>query len=187
MTVTEVAQSYLGNCLEDSSLYEQVKSAQASNRCFEVELSEADCAKSRIHLKLRPDFEVGIIKERGWNLREGDVFKTEGDRLLLIHLEPQQLVTLSIPDISPESMRPEFLLSLIHLGHSLGNHHCPILIAEDKIYIQLAGNREVIESTIQAMNVPGLAITYETRSATQHLAFPKHSHPASSHHVHHHH
>lgn len=182
MTVTEIAQSYLGNCFEDSSLYEQVKFAQASSRCLEVELSEADCAKSRIHLKLKPDFEIGIVKERGWNLKEGDVFQTAGDRLLLIHLDPQQFITLSFPETSPDTMRPEFLLSLIHLGHSLGNHHCPILMVGDKIYIQLAANREVIESTIQAMNIPDLMITYETRSASQHLAFPKHSHHAVSHH-----
>lgn len=171
MTVTEVAQSYLGNCLEDPTLNAQVELARVSDACLDVELAQDDCAKSRIHVKSKPDLEIGIIKERGWSLREGDVFKTERDRLLVIHLESQQLIALSLSDVDSESA-----LSLIHLGHTLGNHHCPIFVTKDKIYIQLADNRELIESTIQNFQIPGLKISYETRSTTEHLPFQKHTH-----------
>jgi urease accessory protein len=54
------------------------------------------------------------------------------------------------------------------LGHVLGNHHYPITIVKQKIYLQpgadLAVDLAVVEQTIKQLKIPGLIINYEMRS-----------------------
>ncbi len=175
--MTELAQTYLGNYLKDIELKERVEQSLATNCCLEVELTQDDSLKSRVHAKSSEGTTVGIIKERGWSLTEGDVFKTENDQLLLIHIQAQQFIVLSF-----STQQPGYEIALVHLGHALGNHHYPIFVTKDKIYIQLVTDKEVIEATIYSFKIPGLLVTYELRSPAQQLTFQKDSHEHHSHH-----
>ncbi|MEA5463786.1 hypothetical protein [Leptothoe sp. PORK10 BA2] len=169
---THLAQTYLGNQLQDPQLAQRLETAAY----LEVELAPSDRVKGRIFTQTmtgKPGGEtVGIIKDRHWSLAEGDVFQTTAGQLLLIHLQPQPVMVLRVTQATPDQA-----LTLIHLGHTLGNHHWPILVESDKIYIQLAGDQTVIESTLQAFKIPGLEISYELRSPTQYLNFSAHHHP----------
>lgn len=169
--MTEIAQTYLGNYLKDIELKKRVEQSFATSSCIEVELTQNDSLKSRVHAKSSDGTTIGIIKERGWSLTEGDVFKTENERLLLIRIQSQQFIVLSF---STQSSGSE--IALVHLGHALGNHHYPIFVTKDKIYIQLVTDKEVIEATIHSFKIPGLLVTYELRSPTQQLTFPSHKH-----------
>lgn len=167
----ELAQTYLGNYLKDIELKKRVEQSLAKNCCLEVELTQDDSLKSRVHAKSTDGTTVGIIKERGWSLTEGDVFKTENNRLLLVRLQAQQFIVLNF-----STLPPGFEIALIHLGHALGNHHYPILVTKDKIYIQLITDKKIVEATIYSFNIPGLLITYELRAPTHQLPFQKHFH-----------
>lgn len=170
----EIAQTYLGNLTEDASLTQRVKSASALDKCLEVYLSQSDRGKGRIQAQSTSGITVGIIKSRDWSLRQDDVLITESGNLLLIHLQEQRLMVLSFTE--PVEDRA---IELVHLGHVLGNHHYPITIRDNKIYLQLVIDAEVMEATINNFQIPGLKIDYESRSPQQYLNF--------SHHTHHHH
>ncbi|MEO0540931.1 MAG: urease accessory protein UreE [Cyanobacteria bacterium P01_A01_bin.105] len=186
LTTNHLAQTYLGNQLQDPQLAQQL----AATPYLEVMLAPSDRAKGRIYAQTTggqtgedPEEKtegetVGIIKDRRWSLAEGDVFQTTGGRLLLIHLQPQTVMVLRITQTPRYT--PEHALALIHLGHTLGNHHWPILVESDKIYVQLAGDRAVLESTLQGFQIPGLEIAYELRSPTQYLSFSAHHSPHHS-------
>jgi urease accessory protein UreE len=45
----------------------------------------------------------------------------------------------------------------------LGNHHYPITIAEQKIYLQPGADIAILEQTIKQLQIPGLTINYEMR------------------------
>lgn len=169
--MTEVAQVYLGNYLKDVDLKLKVDRAVVNQQCLEVSLSQDDNAKSRIYVQSNNGQTIGIIKDRHQVLSEGDVFETNNDQLLLIHLSAQPLIVLSF-----STSQPGYELDLIHLGHTLGNHHYPIVVAEDKIYVQVVADRTVIEATIQNFKIPNLVIGYELRSSHQSIVFEKASH-----------
>ncbi|MBD2773855.1 urease accessory protein UreE [Iningainema tapete] len=169
--MTELAQTYLGNVNETAILAERIDKARTAGCCLEVELSQTDCGKARIHAHSSCGTAVGIIKSRDWLLREGDVFETQ-QGLLLIHLQHQKVMVLSFNESVGVSA-----IELIHLGHVLGNHHWAILVRERKIYIQLTADMEVVESTIREFHIPGLQIDYESRSPNEHLTFSHHHHP----------
>ena len=168
--MTILAQQYLGNFSSDR-LQEQIQSAQQSGTLLEVHLQDADRAKGRIHAHTTTGEPVGIIKGRDRSICEGDVFKTEDGKLLLIHLNAQTVMVLRF-----EGSATGHELDLIHLGHTLGNHHWPILVKGDRIYVEMAADPVVMEATIKAFHLPGLQIAYETNAASAALSFSHHSH-----------
>ena len=167
----EIAQTYLGNTAEDTSLAQRMKSARDLKQCLEVSLTQSDCAKGRIQAQSTSGVSVGIIKSRDWSLRQGDVFIAESGSLLLIHLQEQRLMVLSFTE-----PLADLAVELVHLGHVLGNQHCPIIIRGSKIYLQPTGDTAKIEATIKDFQIPGLRIKYELRSPEKHLHFSHHHH-----------
>ncbi|BAZ48126.1 hypothetical protein NIES4103_07310 [Nostoc sp. NIES-4103] len=169
--MTELAQTYLGNYLEDVSLSERIEKTRSLGLCLEVHISQTDSRKGRIHTYSTSGVTVGIIKNRDWSLREGDVLETEQGKLLIVYLQDEKVMVLTFTE--PVTQNP---IELIHLGHVLGNHHWPIIVQDNKLYIQLVADVEVIESTIRHFKIPGLQIDYELQSAERHLDFSQHHH-----------
>lgn len=165
--MTELVQKYLGNSLENPALAQQLE----EKGCWEVYLSSSDRPKGRIYTQSTSGVAIGIVKNRDWMLQEGDVLATEEGQLLLVHLQTQKLLVISFTQSVGDRA-----IELIHLGHVLGNHHYPILVQNNKIYLQLVTDAEVIEKTIRDFAIPGLQIEYEERSPQQQLTFESHSH-----------
>jgi urease accessory protein len=171
MNTIDLAQTYLGNYLSNQALQQKVEAARAAGCCLEIELNQDDQAKSRIYTKSSSNIAVGIIKERGRALRDGDVFKSQQERLLVVHLRAYELMAISF-----SNEQPGHALALIHLGHTLGNHHYPILVTKDRIYIQIITDKNLVEEIIQNFNIPGLKITYENQSFENYLKLTSHMH-----------
>ena len=166
----EIAQTYLGNLTENSSLDQRVTLARQKKACLETYLSQDDRGKGRIQAQSTSGIALGIIKSRDWSLRSQDVFQTDSGKLLLIHLQEQKLMVLSFAQPVTASVT-----ELVKLGHVLGNQHYPIEIAEGKIYLH-AADFALAEKTIQELQIPGLAIDYEWRSPDTNFSFPSHQH-----------
>jgi urease accessory protein len=152
----EIAQTYLGNLTEDSRLAAEVTQARQQGSCLEVSLSQSDRHKGRIQTSSTSGEAIGIIKSRDWSMREADVFRTQSDRLVVIQLQEQELLVLSF-----EQPITAAATELVHLGHVLGNHHYPITIANQKIYLQPGADLSIVEQTIKQLKIPGLIINYE--------------------------
>ena len=167
--MTEIAQTYLGTIKENLALAEKLKASK--DVCLEVNLSQIDRGKGRIHAQSTNGIAVGIIKSRDWLLREGDVLETEQGKLVLVHIQAQELIVLSFAESAVNNP-----IELIHLGHVLGNHHYPIIVKDNKIYLQLIVDKEVIEATIGNFNIPGLQIDYEEQAEGDRFSFSQHHH-----------
>lgn len=165
--MTEVAQIYLGNINHNSDLSELVQ----KETFLEVFLKQSDRQKGRIHTHTDTGIAVGIIKSRDRALQSGDLFKTESGNLVLIHLQAQKLMVLSF-----STSANNIPTKLVHLGHILGNHHYPIVVQDNKIYVQLVSDAKVLEKAIKDLHIAGLEINYEMRSPTKNLNFSVHNH-----------
>ena len=166
--MTEVAQIYLGNISDDPNLARMI----AAESFLEVALQSSDRSKGRIHAHTNSDLAVGIIKSRDRALRTGDLFKTESDKLLLIKLQEQELLVLDFSAVEPDIYQAK----LVQLGHALGNHHYPIMLQENKIYVQLITDKQIIEKLIGNLNIIGLQIKYKMQSEQKKIVFSSHSH-----------
>lgn len=173
-TQTHLAQTYLGNRHQEPQLAEQLAAAPH----LEVTLALSDRTKGRIYAQTHTGEHVGIVKDRHWSLADGDVFETQAGFLLLVHLHAQRVMVLRMAAVQPDPapLDPGQALALVHLGHTLGNHHWPIVVEADRIYVQLASDPRVMESTLRGFAIPGLEISYEARSPGDPLAFVSHGH-----------
>ncbi|MBD2001029.1 urease accessory protein UreE [Leptolyngbya sp. FACHB-541] len=169
--MTILAETYLGNQATNSALQQQVAQARQAEALLEVYLQTDDRAKGRIHAHSTTGVELGIIKSREQFLSTGDVFITNLGQLLLIHLHTQTVMVLSFNgDVMGHA------IDLIYLGHVLGNHHWPILVQGDRIYLEMVADPAVMEATVKNINIPGLCIDYEVRSPDAPLQFSPHTH-----------
>jgi urease accessory protein len=166
--MTEITQTYLGNIQENPQLSQRL----TTETYLEVYLNQSDRVKGRIHTHTKSGVAVGIIKSRDRSLQEGDVFQTEQGKLLLIHLQAQELLVLDFSKLATDILPSQ----LVYLGHILGNNHYPIALENNKIFVQLTTDKSVIEQTIKNLNIPGLEFYYATRSREQEIVFSDHIH-----------
>ncbi len=167
---TEVADRYLGNIQADRDLSVQIAEALEANQCLEVTIERKDCGKGRILTQAVSGQSVGIVKGRDWQLRNGDVLKTQRDRPVLVSLQKQQVIALRFEQKAYSSPA-----QLVNLGHTMGNHHWPIKLQGETLYVEILGNAEQIEATIreivQTLGIDGLRIVRELKSANHTLDF----------------
>lgn len=166
--MTEIAQTYMGNINDNADLAELAK----IETCLEVTLQESDRHKGRIHAHTIDDIAIGIIKSRDRSLTSGDLFKTNSGQLLLIQLQEQELMVLDLSALEDNISAA----TLVHLGHTLGNHHYPIMIHNQQIYIQLSTDKIILEKLIKDLNISDLKIRYEMQSFNHDLTFLAHNH-----------
>ncbi len=177
-TQAVLAETYLGNVGEDEDLARRFEQARAAGRCWEVSIGRSDRIKGRLLTHTASGQPVGIVKGRDWLLRDGDLLETDQRDLVLVSIQQQQVIALKFVDGTSNQA-----ISLIHLGHILGNRHWPITIKGESLFIELVAEAELIESTIREMahmlGIEGLQISLEGRSPEAALDF------SNAHHHHH--
>ena len=165
-----LAKTYLGNISDCDELARRVAQAEADGSCLKVTVEQGDRAKGRILTQTDAGQKVGITKGRDWLLRDGDVLIGEGDRLILVSIESQTLIALTFA--SNANNDPA---ALVQLGHILGNRHWPVAAKDGALYIEIAANAALVESTIEEaaarLNIQGLQIESTSRTAQNALDF----------------
>lgn len=165
-----VANQYLGNVNEDKEIAINVSMAERENTCLAVAIDRNDCGKGRIFTHTASGQAVGIVKSRSWRLRDGDVMGTQSQQLVLVRLQKQPVIALQF-----ERKAHNMPVNLLRLGHILGNRHWPVTIKGETLYVEVADDADLIEATIreavEMMNIQGLHIVREYKSADQALDF----------------
>ena len=164
----EIAQTYLGNINSDRELAQLA----AEQTDLKVTLSQSDRHKGRIHARTDSNLAVGIIKSRDRALQSGDLFKSNSGKLILVYLPEPELLVIDFSAVKPEVS----LAKLVHLGHVLGNHHYPIMMQNDRIYVQLTTERSILEKLIKELNIADLKLEYQMQPSDRLTNFSAHHH-----------
>lgn len=112
------------------------------------------------------------MKGRDFQLKAGDVFQTNQGNLLLVNLTEETVMVLQFS----EATFADNTMNLVCLGHLLGNHHYPIKIEANKVYVRINSEAKVIISLIQELNLTGLTISWEKVSSLDGLTSHPHHH-----------
>ena len=174
-----LAQQYVGN-IEAADLSARVAEARTEGRCFEVEIERCDRAKGRILTQTRNAQPVGIVKDRSWQLREGDIFETLENALVVVHLKDQKLMTLRFSGERHQAT------ALVQLGYTLGNQHWPTTLQGSAVYVEMVADEAVMEKMVKeaakTLGIEGLQITFEAKPHSEAVVFhTHHSHAGHSH------
>ncbi|MEM6451131.1 MAG: urease accessory protein UreE [Cyanobacteria bacterium P01_D01_bin.105] len=176
-----LAQTYLGNAREDEGLAKRVGQAIAAGLCLEVEIGRSDRTKGRILTRTASGQPVGLMKDRDWQLREGDVLETVQGHLVLVHVEAQPLMALRF---SPNAHNHP--TALVQLGHTLGNQHWPITVRGDVVYVEMVATQAQMEKVVNemaiALKIKGLKVSFEAKPVEDAVEFlHHHAHTAHAH------
>lgn len=164
--MNEVAEIYLGNINNNSEL------AQTTSDCLKINLPSSDRHKARIYACTDTNLAIGIIKSRDRPLQSGDLFRTKSGKLLLIHLQEPELLVIDLSTLDARVTHAK----LVHLGHVLGNHHYPIAIQNQQIYVQLVTSKVIIEKLLKDLDISGLQISYQLPKSDRQISFSAHRH-----------
>ncbi|NJM98323.1 MAG: urease accessory protein UreE [Phormidesmis sp. RL_2_1] len=185
-----LADTYLGNVRDSAELALQVAQAQQNGECWEVLIDRGDRMKGRIFTQTATGQAIGIVKGRDWRLQNGDVLATAQGQFVKVTLQSQQVMALRF-----DQQISHHAIALVHLGHMMGNHHWPITVQGETLYVALVAEPAVMASTVrevaQTLGIEGLQITYEEKSVSASLDFStareKATHPHHHEHPHPHH
>ncbi len=166
----ELADTYMGNLNEQPEISEQAAQAQKDGRCWAVMIERSDRLKGRILTHTASGQLIGIVKGRDWLLRDGDVLMTALGNWVVVSIQSQRVMALRFEEgVSNQA------IALVHLGHVLGNHHWPMTVQNGVIYVELAAEAAVMEQTVsaiaQTLQLKGLQVSFEERSADKFLDF----------------
>ena len=139
---------------------------------MEITLQFSDRHKGRIHAYTDSNLAGGIIKSRDRALQYRDLFKTNSGKLVLIHLPEAELLVIDLSTLEA-NVAPA---KLIHLGHVLGNHHYPIAIQDNQIYVQLVTNKTSIEKLLKDLNISRLKTSVRLPKGDRQIIFSSHEH-----------
>ena len=90
----------------------------------------------------------------------------------MIHLPEAELLVIDRSTLEA-NVAPA---KLIHLGHVLGNHHYPIAIQDNQIYVQLVTNKTSIEKLLKDLNISGLKTSTRLPKGDRQIIFSSHEH-----------
>lgn len=168
--MTEKVETYIGNVSESADLARRVLHARETGECWEVEIGLGNRAKGRILTQSASGQSVGIVKARDFHLRDGDVLLSERGYMVLVSLLPQRVMAIRF-----EAGANNKAISLLHLGHTLGNQHWPVTAQGDVLYVDIVTDAEAMKETLykvaKTLAIEGLQVTFETKSAEKALDF----------------
>ena len=175
MASAERAEIYMGNVSESADLARRVLQARETGDCWEVEIKRSDRTKGRILTQTASGQSIGIIKERDFLLKDGDLLLSNSGHMVLVSIQQQRVMTLRIDN------KENRAIALVHLGHAIGNQHWPVTAKGDVLYVELVADANLMESTLQKiakrLNIKGLHINFETNLSDQAIEFSTdHSH-----------
>lgn len=166
----EMAHIYLGNVHESADLTQRVAQARSEGCCFDVVIEQCDRPKGRFLAADSCGHTVGIVKDRDWLLRDGDVLTTDQNHMVLVMLEEQTVLRLQL---APDSNNQE--MALMNLGHVLGNYHWPIQIRGNRLYVDLveevASMKKKVKAAARSLGISGLVVGTEVRPRLATLEF----------------
>jgi urease accessory protein len=121
--------SVSGNVSSDSALAEAYARLAAMGKVETLLLSRAEAQRSRMRRTSDAGTDIAIVIEDGHHLRHGDVLLVGEDRMIIVQLEPEDVLRFRVKEgIVPAA---EEKAVAVELGHFIGNLHRPIRTRDD--------------------------------------------------------
>lgn len=119
-----------------------------------VSRREAQLARFRKETKAGQDIIVNL--PRGASLRHGDVIWLDQDNMVVVQIEPEEVMVIRI---RPEGPVEEQIETALKVGYAVGNQHLQVSIDHRIVKIPVEIEREVLTSSVA--NIGKIDIRFE--------------------------
>jgi urease accessory protein len=132
--------SIFGNINRDKKLKEKYDEMTARKVCETIKISRLESQRVRMRKLSDKGTDVALTLPPGTWLKNGDVIIITENKMVVVGIEPEDVIMIEIRDNMHEDDSVEVP---VMVGHSIGNLHRPIKLEGNKIYFPIQADAEL--------------------------------------------
>ena len=132
--------SVLGNINNDKKLKEKYDEMTSRKVCETIKISRLESQRVRMRKISDKGTDVALTLPPGTRLRHGDVIIITENKIVVVGIEPEDVIMIEIRDNIHED---DIVEVPVRVGHTIGNLHRPIKLEGNKIYFPIQADTEL--------------------------------------------
>ena len=130
----------IGNINSDSHLKDKYQEMLRRDHVERIEITRLESERSRIRKVSDKGTDLALIMIPGSHINDGDVLLLTEEKMVIAKRISENVAIISLKgDISADQLFER----VIKLGHTIGNMHRPIRVANGKIYFPIQSESEI--------------------------------------------
>lgn len=130
----------IGNINSDSHLKDKYQDMLRRDHVERIEITRLESERSRIRKVSDKGTDLALIMIPGSHINDGDVLLLTEEKMVIAKRISESVAIISLKgDISADQLFER----VIKLGHTIGNMHRPIRVANGKIYFPIQSESEI--------------------------------------------
>jgi urease accessory protein len=130
----------IGNIKKDETLRQKYDEMCKRELCETIKITRLESRRVRIRKTSDRGTDIALILPQGTQLRHGDVILLTQDKIIVLEMEPENVVMIKIKN----NIHQDDIIEIpVRVGHTIGNLHRPIKIEENKIYFPIQVDTEL--------------------------------------------
>ena len=132
--------SVIGNINKDKKLKEKYDEMTSRKVCETIKISRLESQRVRMRKISDKGTDVALTLPPGTRLRHGDVIIITENKIVVVGIEPEDVIMIEIRDNIHED---DIIEVPVRVGHTIGNLHRPIKLEGNKIYFPIQADTEL--------------------------------------------
>ena len=133
----------LGNINTDVQLKSAYDQLAAGHKNEIILISRMESERIRMRKVSNKGTDIALILSPGGHLRQGDVVLLQNDRIIVVEMQPEDVLQVDIIEKNLYKDQEHLPEVLIKIGHTIGNLHRPVKIQGSRIYFPIQAASEV--------------------------------------------
>jgi urease accessory protein len=130
----------IGNINSDSHLKDKYQDMFKIDHVEKIEITRLESERSRIRKVSDKGTELALTMVPGSHINDGDVLLLTEEKMVIVKRASENVAIISLKEnISADQL----FETAIKIGHTIGNMHRPIRIANGKIYFPIQAQSEI--------------------------------------------
>ena len=162
--------SVLGNINNDKKLKEKYDEMTSRKVCETIKISRLESQRVRMRKISDKGTDVALTLPPGTRLRHGDVIIITENKIVVVGIEPEDVIMIEIRDDIHED---DIVEVPVRVGHTIGNLHRPIKLEGNKIYFPIQADTELemfkklLEPINEHLDIKKTTMVFEPEDGTE--------------------
>jgi urease accessory protein len=132
--------SVLGNVSSNQELKRKYDEMNAKKACETITVSRLESGRVRMRKTSDKGSDIALILPPGTKLRHGDVLVMTEDKMVVIGIQPEDVIGIEIKS----NIHSDDLIEVpVKVGHTIGNLHRPVKLDGNKIFFPIQADTEL--------------------------------------------
>lgn len=134
------ASSVLGNVISNQELKRKYDEMNAKKACETITVSRLESGRVRMRKTSDKGSDIALILPPGTKLRHGDVLVMTEDKMVVIGIQPEDVIGIEIKS----NIHADDLIEVpVKVGHTIGNLHRPVKLDGNKVFFPIQADTEL--------------------------------------------